>query len=71
MQEAGVTREAYIDLAPVTPYGAATEVAHAAAFLASADSDYINGHIVNVGGRFRAAGQMIPLPMSTSMEMPQ
>ena len=40
------------------------EIADAAVFLASAESDYVNGHSLNVDGGFGSAGLMYPLPNS-------
>lgn len=33
-------------------------------YLASGESDYVNGHSLNVDGGFGAAGLMFPLPSS-------
>ncbi|GJD53480.1 3-oxoacyl-[acyl-carrier-protein] reductase FabG [Methylobacterium crusticola] len=59
---AGGTRDAYLFLTPQRRYGDVTEIAHAAVFLASGDSDYVNGHTLNVDGGFGSAGLMYPLP---------
>lgn len=59
---AGGTRDAYLFLTPQHRYGEVSEIAQAALFLASADSDYVNGHTLNVDGGFGAAGLMYPLP---------
>jgi NAD(P)-dependent dehydrogenase (short-subunit alcohol dehydrogenase family) len=59
---AGGTRDAYLFLTPQHRYGEPVEIAYAALFLASAHSDYVNGHILNVDGGFGAAGLMYPLP---------
>lgn len=59
---AGGTRDAYLFLTPQHRYGDVMEIAQAAAFLASSDSDYVNGHTLNVDGGFGAAGLMYPLP---------
>ena len=56
------TREAYLYLVPQHRYGEAKEIAAAAAFLASDEASYINGHTINVDGGFGAAGLMVPLP---------
>lgn len=59
---AGGTRDAYLFLTPQRRYGEVDEIAHAAVFLASAESDYVNGHTLNVDGGFGSAGLMYPLP---------
>ena len=59
---AGGTRDAYLFLTPQHRYGEVSEIAQAALFLASADSDYVNGHTLNVDGGFGVAGLMYPLP---------
>jgi NAD(P)-dependent dehydrogenase (short-subunit alcohol dehydrogenase family) len=59
---AGGTRDAYLFLTPQHRYGDPYEIASAALFLASDQSDYVNGHILNVDGGFGAAGLMYPLP---------
>lgn len=59
---AGGTRDAYLFLTPQRRYGDIAEIANAAVFLASSDSDYVNGHTLNVDGGFGAAGLMYPLP---------
>jgi 3-oxoacyl-[acyl-carrier protein] reductase len=56
------TVAAYNFLVPQRRYGTPEEIAHAAVFLASGESDYINGHSLNVDGGFGAAGLMYPLP---------
>jgi 3-oxoacyl-[acyl-carrier protein] reductase len=58
------TVEAYNFLVPQKRYGVPEEIANAAVFLASAESDYINGHSLNVDGGFGSAGLMYPLPNS-------
>jgi 3-oxoacyl-[acyl-carrier protein] reductase len=63
---AGGTRDAYLFLTPQHRYGEVSEIAQAALFLASADSDYVNGHTLNVDGGFGAAGLMYPLPAQPS-----
>jgi 3-oxoacyl-[acyl-carrier protein] reductase len=55
------TRQAYYDLIPMRRYGECDEIAAAAAFLASDDAAYINGHTLNVDGGFRAAGLIFDL----------
>lgn len=56
------TVDAYNFLVPQRRYGETQEIANAAVFLASSDSDYVNGHSLNVDGGFQAAGLMYPLP---------
>ena len=63
---AGGTRDAYLFLTPQRRYGDPDEIAHAAVFLASDQSAYVNGHVLNVDGGFGAAGLMYPLPQPTS-----
>jgi NAD(P)-dependent dehydrogenase (short-subunit alcohol dehydrogenase family) len=60
---AGGTRDAYLFLTPQHRYGQPDEIAKAALFLASDQSDYVNGHILNVDGGFGTAGLMYPLPI--------
>jgi 3-oxoacyl-[acyl-carrier protein] reductase len=50
------TRQAWLDVVPAARYGAPEEVARAAAFLASDEAAYINGHVLDVDGGFMAAG---------------
>jgi 3-oxoacyl-[acyl-carrier protein] reductase len=50
------TRRAYLDRIPLKRYGDAAEIAAAAVFLASEDSSFVVGHILNVDGGFDAAG---------------
>jgi NAD(P)-dependent dehydrogenase (short-subunit alcohol dehydrogenase family) len=50
------TRQAYYDRIPVGRYGERAEIASAALFLASADSSFVSGHVLNVDGGFNAAG---------------
>ena len=59
------TVAAYHFLVPQRRYGEPHEIASAAVFLASSDSDYVNGHSLNVDGGFQAAGLMYPLPSSS------
>ena len=63
---AGGTRDAYLFLTPQHRYGDPDEIAHAAVFLASDQSAYVNGHTLNVDGGFGAAGLMYPLPQTPS-----
>jgi NAD(P)-dependent dehydrogenase (short-subunit alcohol dehydrogenase family) len=58
------TVDAYHFLVPQRRYGEPREIALAAIYLASAESDYVNGHSLNVDGGFAAAGLMYPLPSS-------
>lgn len=51
-------RRAYLDRIPMGRYGEISEVAAAAVFLASDESSYINGHILNVDGGMNEAGLM-------------
>ena len=50
------TRRAYLDRIPLRRYGEGSEIAAAAVFLASGDSSFVVGHILNVDGGFDAAG---------------
>ena len=59
------TVAAYHFLVPQRRYGEPHEIASAAVFLASSESDYVNGHSLNVDGGFQAAGLMYPLPSSS------
>ncbi|MGQ0636433.1 MAG: SDR family NAD(P)-dependent oxidoreductase [Planctomycetaceae bacterium] len=52
------TRRSYLDRIPLHRYGEGHEVAAAALFLASAESSFIHGHVLNVDGGFYAAGLM-------------
>ena len=53
------TRRAYYDRIPARRYGERKEIAAAVLFLASRDSSFVNGHILNVDGGFDAAGAAI------------
>jgi NAD(P)-dependent dehydrogenase (short-subunit alcohol dehydrogenase family) len=53
------TREAYYRLLPAKRYGRPDEIAAAALFLASPDSTFVSGHVLNVDGGFGAAGLML------------
>jgi 3-oxoacyl-[acyl-carrier protein] reductase len=50
------TREAYHRLLPIKRYAQPDEIAAAALFLASPESSFVTGHILNVDGGFGAAG---------------
>jgi 3-oxoacyl-[acyl-carrier protein] reductase len=50
------SREAYHRLVPQRRYGDPVDIANAALFLASQESGYITGHVLNVDGGFGAAG---------------
>jgi NAD(P)-dependent dehydrogenase (short-subunit alcohol dehydrogenase family) len=52
------TRQSYLDRIPLHRYGERDEVAAAAVFLASDESSFVHGHILNVDGGFTAAGLM-------------
>ncbi|MEO9599516.1 SDR family NAD(P)-dependent oxidoreductase [Parasphingorhabdus sp.] len=53
------TRTTYRAAIPADRYGTPDDVAHAALFLASPRSGYVNGHILAVDGGFLAAGLII------------
>ena len=55
------TRQAYYRLIPMHRYAERDEIAAAAAFLASEDAAFINGHTLNVDGGFQAAGLIFDL----------
>ena len=50
------TRQAYIDRLPIGRYGERSEVAAAAHFLASDETDFVVGHLLNVDGGFKSTG---------------
>jgi 3-oxoacyl-[acyl-carrier protein] reductase len=52
------TRQSYLERIPVHRYGESEEIAQAALFLASDESSFVQGHILNVDGGFHAAGLM-------------
>jgi 3-oxoacyl-[acyl-carrier protein] reductase len=55
------TRNAYYRLIPMGRYAERDEIADAAVFLASSESDFVNGQTLNVDGGFAAAGLMFDL----------
>jgi 3-oxoacyl-[acyl-carrier protein] reductase len=50
------TRRAYRDRIPARRYGERSEIANAVLFLASTESSFVTGHVLNVDGGFNAAG---------------
>lgn len=50
------TRQAYLDRIPAGRYGERDEIAAAVLFLASRESSFVQGHVLNVDGGFNAAG---------------
>lgn len=50
------TRQSYYDRIPIKRYGAISEMADAATYLAGAEAGYVNGHILYVDGGFTSAG---------------
>lgn len=50
------TRQSYLSRIPLHRYGERSEIAAAVLFLASGEASFVNGHILNVDGGFRAAG---------------
>ena len=56
----GATVESYLSRIPMKKYGSMEAVAAAALFLASDQSSYTTGHVLNVDGGFEAAGLMFP-----------
>jgi NAD(P)-dependent dehydrogenase (short-subunit alcohol dehydrogenase family) len=50
------TRQAYYDRIPLKRYGSGDEIAAGVVFLASSESSFINGAVLNVDGGFDAAG---------------
>lgn len=51
-------RLAYMDRLPMRRFGSPEEVANCVLFLASDESSYVTGHILNVDGGMAAAGMM-------------
>jgi len=52
------TRQSYLNRIPLGRYGERKEIAAAAVFLASDDSNFVVGHILNTDGGFKMAGLM-------------
>jgi 3-oxoacyl-[acyl-carrier protein] reductase len=52
------TRRSYLERIPMNRYGTADEIAAGVVFLASDDSGFVTGHVLNVDGGFDAAGLM-------------
>lgn len=52
------TRRSYLERIPLRRYGERSEIVAAALFLASDESSFVQGHILNVDGGFYAAGLM-------------
>ncbi|MBT3602541.1 MAG: SDR family oxidoreductase [Candidatus Latescibacteria bacterium] len=50
------TRQSYLNRIPLGRYGSREEVAAAAVFLASDDSNFVVGHVLNTDGGFKMAG---------------
>ncbi|WP_346771305.1 SDR family NAD(P)-dependent oxidoreductase [Bradyrhizobium sp. 87] len=57
-----IERAAYTYLIPMRRFGTPEEVADGVLFLASDESRYVTGHILNVDGGFGAAGLMVGAP---------
>lgn len=52
------TRQSYLNRIPLGRYGERKEIASAAVFLASDDSNFVVGHVLNTDGGFKMAGLM-------------
>jgi NAD(P)-dependent dehydrogenase (short-subunit alcohol dehydrogenase family) len=52
------TRRSYLERIPMNRYGTADEIASGVVFLASDDSGFVTGHVLNVDGGFNSAGLM-------------
>ena len=50
------TRQSYLNRIPLGRYGSKQEIAAAAVFLASDDSNFVVGHVLNTDGGFKMAG---------------
>uniref|UniRef100_UPI00301CA4D0 SDR family NAD(P)-dependent oxidoreductase n=1 Tax=Staphylococcus aureus TaxID=1280 RepID=UPI00301CA4D0 len=64
------TRESYYNLTPMRRYGTPEEIADAMVFLASKESNYIQGHTLNVDGGFNAAGLIFNMSPKTMDDSP-
>ncbi|EWY41061.1 oxidoreductase [Skermanella stibiiresistens SB22] len=64
------TRQSYYNLTPMRRYGTPEEIADAMVFLASDESQYVQGHTLNVDGGFGAAGLIYELKPKTMDDSP-
>jgi NAD(P)-dependent dehydrogenase (short-subunit alcohol dehydrogenase family) len=64
------TRQAYYERIPAQRYGEREEIAAAALFLATHESSFVNGHVLNVDGGFNAAGLIFEDSDSKQMGQP-